>query len=133
MRQTLMLLKNQDGRLFCSSGVNDKLNQTRGTWKLFGNLETPTRQLVLVRLEASDFQENQFRPEDLSFVRTWIDHNVAQLSTDVVQTQRSNLPWPAVEIPLALTQETYSHLRFLPPSLKDRKNAQIQTSAIISY
>jgi len=50
-------------------------------------------------------------------------HNVAHLSTDVVQTQRSNCR-AAVEIPLATTQEP-TVISFCHRPLKDRKDAQI--------
>jgi len=65
-------------------GTNDKLIRPEGTWKLFERLATPNRQLVLSKnSEHLIFEEGQFRPDDLSFVTTWIDRNVAPLDAKV--------------------------------------------------
>lgn len=61
-------------------GTNDKLIRPEGTWKLFEKLATSNRQLVLSKnSEHLIFEKAQFKPEDLRFVTTWIDHNVAPL------------------------------------------------------
>jgi len=52
-------------------GVNDKLINPRAHGSL-EQLERPRGSSFLVRLESICFRGNQFSPEDLSFVRTWI-------------------------------------------------------------
>lgn len=65
-------------------GTNDKLIRPEGTWKLFEKLATSNRQLVLSKnSEHLIFEKNQFKPEDLRFVTTWIDHNVAALDPTI--------------------------------------------------
>lgn len=66
-------------------GANDKLVRPAGTWKLFEAIAAPNRQLVLSKTsEHLIFEENQFSKEDLSFVCTWIDKNVAKLDDKVM-------------------------------------------------
>ena len=61
-------------------GSNDKLIRPAGTWKLFQNLSTANRQLVMSKSsEHLIFEEGQFKPEDLSFVLAWIGRNIAAL------------------------------------------------------
>ncbi|MCC7531292.1 MAG: alpha/beta fold hydrolase [Candidatus Melainabacteria bacterium] len=61
-------------------GSNDKLIRPAGTWKLFERLSTPNRQMVLSKnSEHLIFEEGQFNPEDIKFVLSWIDSNVAPL------------------------------------------------------
>jgi alpha-beta hydrolase superfamily lysophospholipase len=68
-------------------GTNDKLIRPAGTWKLFERLSTPDRQMVLSRnSEHLIFEEGQFRPDDLSFVLTWIDNNVTHLDPKIVSS-----------------------------------------------
>jgi alpha-beta hydrolase superfamily lysophospholipase len=68
-------------------GTNDKLIRPAGTWKLFERLSTPDRQMVLSsNSEHLIFEEGQFRPDDLSFVLTWIDKNVTHLDPQVVSS-----------------------------------------------
>jgi alpha-beta hydrolase superfamily lysophospholipase len=66
-------------------GTNDKLIRPAGTWKLYEKLNTPNRQMVFSKnSEHLLFEEGQFKPDDLSFVTTWIDRNVATLDSKVV-------------------------------------------------
>ncbi len=61
-------------------GSNDKLIRPAGTWKLFDRLTTSNRQIVLSKnSEHLIFEEGQFNPEDIKFVLSWIDSNVAPL------------------------------------------------------
>lgn len=65
-------------------GTDDKLIRPEGTWRLFERLSTPNRQLVLSKnSEHLLFEENQFRPDDVGFVTTWIDKNVSPLDPTV--------------------------------------------------
>jgi len=65
-------------------GTDDKLIRPEGTWRLFERLATPNRQLVLSKnSEHLLFEENQFRPDDVGFVTTWIDKNVSPLDPAV--------------------------------------------------
>jgi alpha-beta hydrolase superfamily lysophospholipase len=65
-------------------GTDDKLIRPEGTWRLFERLATPNRQLVLSKnSEHLLFEENQFRPDDVGFVTTWIDKNVSPLDPTV--------------------------------------------------
>lgn len=65
-------------------GTNDKLIRPEGTWKLFEKLSTANRQLVLSKnSEHLIFEKGQFKPDDLHFVTTWIDRNVARLDPAV--------------------------------------------------
>ncbi|MBS1989701.1 MAG: alpha/beta fold hydrolase [Cyanobacteria bacterium SZAS LIN-3] len=66
-------------------GANDRLIRPAGTWKLYDRLGTSSRQLVLSKTnEHLIFEEGQFSPEDLNFVRTWIDRNVTHLDPAVL-------------------------------------------------
>ena len=70
-------------------GANDKLVRPAGTWKLFEAIAAPNRQLVLSKSsEHLIFEENQFSPEDLSFVCTWIDKNVAKLDPKIMAAMK---------------------------------------------
>lgn len=65
-------------------GTNDKLIRPEGTWKLYEKLATANRQLVLSKnSEHLIFEKGQFRPDDLQFVATWIDRNIAALDSSV--------------------------------------------------
>jgi|AGTN01.1.fsa_nt_gi Lysophospholipase len=69
-------------------GTNDKLIRPAGTWKLYENLATANRQLVLSKnSEHLIFEEGQFRPDDLEFVATWINRNITPLDSSVVGTK----------------------------------------------
>lgn len=66
-------------------GTNDKLIRPAGTWKLYERLNTANRQLVFSKnSEHLLFEEGQFKADDLSFVTTWIDRNIATLDSSVV-------------------------------------------------
>lgn len=66
-------------------GVSDKLVRPAGTWKLCDSLTTPNHELVLSKTgEHLIFEDAQFSPQDLLFVRTWIDKNVAALDQSAV-------------------------------------------------
>jgi alpha-beta hydrolase superfamily lysophospholipase len=59
-------------------GAGDKLVRPAGTWKLCDSLTTPHHELVFSKTgEHLIFEDTQFSPQDLLFVRTWIDKNVA--------------------------------------------------------
>ncbi len=65
-------------------GTNDKLIRPAGTWKLFERLATVNRQMVLSKnSEHLIFEEGQFKPDDLKFVLTWIDRNIAPLDENI--------------------------------------------------
>ncbi len=72
-------------------GTNDKLIRPAGTWKLFERLATPNRQLVLSKnSEHLIFEEGQFRQDDLNFVLSWIDGNIAAL--EEISGEKKKLP-----------------------------------------
>jgi acylglycerol lipase len=82
-------------------GTNDKLIRPSGTWKLYERLATPNRQLVLSEnSEHLIFEEAQFRPDDLSFVTTWIDKNIVPLDPAIV----ASMP----KLPVVASKEEYS-------------------------
>lgn len=61
-------------------GTHDKLIRPAGTWKLFERLGTPNRQLVLSHnSEHLIFEKGQYRMDDLKFVLSWINNNIAPL------------------------------------------------------
>lgn len=63
-------------------GTNDKLIRPAGTWKLFERLATSNRQMVLSKnSQHLIFEEAQFTPDDLKFVLTWVDRNIAPLDS----------------------------------------------------
>ncbi len=63
-------------------GSNDKLIRPAGTWKLFERLSTLNRQMVLSKnCEHLIFEEGQFSPDDMKFVLSWIDSNIAPLDS----------------------------------------------------
>lgn len=68
-------------------GTDDKLIRPEGTWRLFERLATPNRQLVLSKnSEHLLFEENQFRPDDVGFVTSWIDKNVSPLDPAIASS-----------------------------------------------
>lgn len=68
-------------------GTDDKLIRPEGTWKLYEKLATANRQLVLSKnAEHLIFEEGQFKPDDLRFVTTWIDRNVAPLDPAIASS-----------------------------------------------
>jgi len=72
-------------------GTNDKLIRPAGTWKLFERLGTPHRQLVLSKnSEHLIFEEGQYRQDDLKFVLSWLNNNIAHL--DVMADSNEKLP-----------------------------------------
>lgn len=63
-------------------GTNDKLIRPAGTWKLYEKLDTANRQMVFSKnSEHLLFEEGQFKSDDLRFVTTWIDRNIATLDS----------------------------------------------------
>lgn len=73
-------------------GSNDKLIRPAGTWKLFERLATLNRQMVLSKnCEHLIFEEGQFSPDDMKFVLSWIDSNVAPLDS-VTTAIKDKLP-----------------------------------------
>jgi alpha-beta hydrolase superfamily lysophospholipase len=82
-------------------GTNDKLIRPAGTWKLYERLSTPNRQIVLSKnSEHLIFEEGQFRPDDLSFVTTWIDRNIAPLDPRIAASMST--------LPVVASKEEYS-------------------------
>lgn len=69
-------------------GTNDKLIRPAGTWKLFERLATPNRQMVLSKnSEHLIFEKGQFNSDDLKFVISWIDRNVAPLDSEIAKSK----------------------------------------------
>ena len=69
-------------------GTNDKLIRPAGTWKLFERLATPNRQMVLSKnSEHLIFEKGQFNSDDLKFVVSWIDRNVAPLDSAIAKSK----------------------------------------------
>ncbi len=82
-------------------GTNDKLIRPAGTWKLFERLGTSNRQMVLSKnSEHLIFEEGQFRTDDLHFVLTWIDRNIASLDATIADCQD--------KLPVVASKEEYS-------------------------
>jgi alpha-beta hydrolase superfamily lysophospholipase len=82
-------------------GTNDKLIRPAGTWKLFERLGTPNRQLVLSKnSEHLIFEEGQYRADDLKFVRSWIDKNIAHLDSTIGVTED--------KLPVVASKEEYT-------------------------
>jgi alpha-beta hydrolase superfamily lysophospholipase len=76
-------------------GAGDKLVRPAGTWKLCDSLATPHHELVLSKTgEHLIFEDTQFSPQDLLFVRTWIDKNVVALDPSAIagSTQEPAVP-----------------------------------------
>ncbi len=72
-------------RVLFIQGSNDRLVRPAGTFKLFGSLATPHREIVLSKTaEHLIFEDGQFNAQDLNFVSKWISANVAQIG----QTER---------------------------------------------
>jgi acylglycerol lipase len=75
-------------------GSNDKLIKPAGTWRIFEKVSSARKQLVLSKnSEHLIFEAGQFNVEDMSFVRTWINNNVAKLNPHLVASQKQQ---PAV-------------------------------------
>lgn len=72
-------------------GSNDKLVRPAGTWKLFGSIANPDRQIVLSKTaEHLIFEDAQFNQEDLGFVSNWITkHIIPNLKTSVASSTTS--------------------------------------------
>ncbi len=69
-------------------GSNDRLVRPAGTYKLFGSLATPHREIVLSKTaEHLIFEDGQFNNEDLKFVSKWISSNIAPLGGPAVVAQ----------------------------------------------
>lgn len=100
-------------------GTNDKLIRPAGTWKLFERLNTSNRQLVLSKnSEHLIFEKGQFKPDDLKFVTTWIDRNIAPLDTKVIAGGK---------LPVVASKEEYATAK-LPTDAEieeSRRKAQI--------
>lgn len=73
-------------------GSNDKLVRPAGTWKLFGSIATPDRQIVLSKTaEHLIFEDGQFNKEDLGFVSGWITkHIIPNVKTNVATSTTSS-------------------------------------------
>ncbi|MCC7531293.1 MAG: alpha/beta fold hydrolase [Candidatus Melainabacteria bacterium] len=85
-------------------GTNDKLIRPAGTWKLFERLATANRQLVLSKnSEHLIFEKGQFRPDDLKFVVTWLDRNIASLDPQIAVRAGSK-----DKLPVVASKEEYS-------------------------
>lgn len=83
-------------------GTNDKLIRPAGTWKLYENLATTNRQLVLSKnSEHLIFEKGQFQPDDLKFVATWIARNIIPLDSSVIAAKET--------LPTVAAAETYSN------------------------
>jgi acylglycerol lipase len=83
-------------------GTNDKLIRPAGTWRLFEKLATANRQLVLSKnSEHLIFEEGQFKPDDLKFVATWIDRNIAPLDSAIISSTE--------KLPVVASKEEYSN------------------------
>lgn len=72
-------------------GSNDKLVRPAGTWKLFGSISNPDRQIVLSKTaEHLIFEDAQFNQEDLGFVSNWITkHIIPNLKNNVATSTTS--------------------------------------------
>jgi len=70
-------------------GANDQLVRPAGTWKLCESLGTANKQLVMSKnSEHLIFEEGQFNPEDMTFVRSWLDRNVTALDKSAVASAK---------------------------------------------
>lgn len=80
-------------------GSNDKLVRPAGTWKLFGSIANPDRQIVLSKTaEHLIFEDAQFNQEDLGFVSNWISkHIIPNLKNDVATSTTSGTTSPEVK------------------------------------
>lgn len=75
-------------------GSHDKLIKPAGTWKIYERLATANKQIVISKSsEHLIFENGLFNAEDISFVRTWVNNNVAALNPNVVASQKEQ---PAV-------------------------------------
>ncbi len=109
-------------------GANDRLVRPAGTWKLYDRLATANRQLVLSKTsEHLIFEEGQFSPDDLSFVKTWIDRNVARLNPSVVASLEK-LPT------VASAEKTPASTAAVPTvPLSARHSMELEASAMVNY
>lgn len=102
-------------------GTNDKLIRPAGTWKLFEKLNTSNRQMVFSKNgEHLIFEKKQFKPDDLSFVTTWIDRNIAQLDPKVAAGKKlpvvaSKEEYDGTAIASAPSEEKKPQVATLPP------------------
>jgi alpha-beta hydrolase superfamily lysophospholipase len=72
-------------------GSNDKLVRPAGTYKLFGSLATPHREIVLSKTaEHLIFEDGQFNNEDLKFVSRWISNNISPLGAAAVAKKKDS-------------------------------------------
>lgn len=70
-------------------GAKDRLIRPAGTWKVFERVPSSRKQLVLSKnSEHLIFEAGQFNAEDMSFLRLWIDRNIAQLSPGVLAADK---------------------------------------------
>ncbi len=103
-------------------GTNDKLIRPAGTWKLFERLATPNRQLVLSQnSEHLIFEKGQFNTNDLKFVISWIDRNVASLDSEIAKAKE--------QLPVVASIEQYGPT---DTSLTSGANANTSTDTIAS-
>jgi len=101
-------------------GTEDKLIRPAGTWKLYEQLGTPNRQLVLSKSgEHLIFEEGQFKPEDIGFVTMWINKNITQLDPKVANTGA---------LPVVASKDSYTGN--IPPILEEKKDKPVQVAAI---
>ncbi len=75
-------------------GAHDKLVKPAGTWRIYESLGSAKKQLVLSKnSEHLIFEAGQFNTEDMRFVATWLDRNVAKLPANMVASKKEQ---PAV-------------------------------------
>lgn len=78
-------------RVLFIQGSNDKLVRPAGTYKLFGSLATPHREIVLSKTaEHLIFEDGQFNNEDLKFVSKWISNNISPLGSATVAKKKDD-------------------------------------------
>ena len=84
-------------------GTNDKLIRPAGTWKLYERLATPNRQMVLSKnSEHLIFEKGQFSADDLKFVVSWIDRNVAPLDSAIAKSKE--------QLPVVASMEQFNSM-----------------------
>jgi alpha-beta hydrolase superfamily lysophospholipase len=110
-------------------GANDRLVRPAGTWKLFDRLATSNRQLVLSKTsEHLIFEEAQFSPEDLSFVLSWLDRNIAHLNPEVVSTPNKLPAVASMDQPPATTDTVTTAPNTVPPATIIKPSTTIATA-----
>lgn len=115
-------------------GVNDKLIKPAGTWKLFDSLGTPNRQIVFSKsTEHLIFEANQFTPEDIKFVHSWVNNNIAKLpsSDEVVDPLLALIPTgvkPGAKVPIITPESTPSSASTATASTGSSTSATPQVS-----